>query len=175
MSRPPNQKNPGGIQPQLQFPSPQSVSSANAQMTQVSVQDMFQQLQNTINSQAVQANQTMGEIKNSIDALKMEIVGTKKQIQELSTQMENIATNVQETEERVAEIECQNITITRDLTKQEVEVAAYNIRIQRLEHIKGEDVYEIATDCLSLLANFSKEEMRRELALVYRMHTAYTR
>lgn len=139
------------------------------------MQEMFQQIQGSINAQTIQSNQFMGEIRNSIDALKSEVVDTKRQIQELATQLENIATNVQETEDRVTGIECQNVSITRDITIEEIEAAAYNIRIQGIENKKGEDVYEVAIESLAPLANYTTEEMRTELDYVYRMNTAFTK
>lgn len=123
----------------------------------------------------MQANKTMNDIKRSIDAVKTEVIGTQRQIQELSTRMENIAVNVQQTEEKIAEMEIQNLSLSKDLTRQELESAAYNIRIQGLAQNKGEDLYEIIADCLAPLVNYMKEEMSKELDHVYRLHTTVTK
>lgn len=50
----------------------------------------------------------------------------------------------------------------------------YNIRIQGIEQNK-DDLYEVAIECLGPLANYSKEEMSKELDHIYRLHTAVTR
>lgn len=72
---------------------------------------------------------------------------------------------MQQTEERVAEMEIQNVSLSKDLTKQELELVAYNVRIQGVAQSKDED--EIAVECLAPLANYTKEEIARELDHVY--------
>lgn len=75
MSRSQGLKKFGGTQPQIQFPTspqfPVNISAATTtQMSQTSIQKMFQQLQSSINLQAMQVKQTMGEIKSSINVLR---------------------------------------------------------------------------------------------------------
>lgn len=111
----------------------------------------------------------MNDIKKPIDTVKTKVLGTQRLIQELSSKVENITTNMQQTEEKIAEIEIQNISLSKVLTKQELDNAAYNIRIQGLLQSKDEDIYEIAVECLAPLANYTKDEMSRELDYVYRM------
>lgn len=83
--------------------------------------------------------------------------------------------SLSQTDKRLTEIECKNISLSKDMTKQELESSAYNLRIQGVMQQKDEDIYETAIECLAPLANFSKEEMSREIDQVYRLHTAVTR
>lgn len=136
---------------------------------------MFQQLQNSINLQALEVKRTMGEVKSSLNALRTEMFGTQRQLQKLLTQMEAIATNIKQTEARVAEMECQNVSLLRDITKQELEVTAYNIRIQIILQETDEDIYKIVADRLGPLVNYSTEEMSKELDYAYRTLAAITR
>lgn len=72
-------------------------------------------------------------------------------------------------------MEIQNISLSKDLAKLELESTAYNIRIQGIIQNKDEDIYEIIVECLAPLANYTKEEMSKELDHVFRMHTAVTK
>ncbi|KAJ7303177.1 hypothetical protein JRQ81_012110, partial [Phrynocephalus forsythii] len=76
---------------------------------------------------------------------------------------------------RPEEVESTMESTSRQVLMQEVESSSKILRIQGLTFDKDENIYNLVGECLSSLLEIPVEELLREVDVIYRQHTAYTR
>ncbi|XP_070800916.1 golgin subfamily A member 6-like protein 22 [Pituophis catenifer annectens] len=119
----------------------------------------------------------VGEIKDNIKRMDDKIQKIQQNIARNEQRIQKVETKMEQTDRKVEMMEQNQATLNKELkdsiTYLEMEKASFYLRFQNVAESKEEDLGELMAGILEEAIQKDKEDIRRDMDEIYRVHTNY--